>query len=110
MTQPDSSPNTPASPETLGDRVRSLRLADRKGGGSPTRLPWVLCLLLFGSTVAFGYQAFRKPRDTAETPKGPPRIQDRAADSGDIALQAKGYIIPAHQLQVNPQVGGRVEG
>src|SRR3954447_12542954 len=111
MTQPESPPNNVASPDSLGDRVRSLRLPDRAGSAAPGKLPWVLCLLLLGSTLAFGYQAFRKPHDaSADAAKGPPKVQDKTADSGDVVLQAKGYIIPAHQIQVNPQVGGRVEG
>jgi len=110
MTQPESPPNNVAPPNTLGDRVRSLRLPDRGGSGSSGKLPWVLCLLLLGSTLAFGYQALRKPHDATAEAKGPPKVQDKVADSGDVVLQAKGYIIPAHQIQVNPQVGGRVEG
>lgn len=101
---------TESTPATLGDRVRSLRLSERGGSGGGSKLPWVLCLLLLGSTIAFGYQAFHKPRAAVvDTTKGPPKVEDNAADSGDVVLQAKGYIIPAHQIQVSPQVGGRVE-
>src|SRR3954468_12659024 len=99
-------------PGTLGDRVRSLRLGDRSAGGGGGRLPWVLCLLLLGSTVAFGFQAFRRPK-TDEGPAsktgGPITPDGKKADSGDVVLQAKGYIIPAHQIQVSPLVGGRIE-
>jgi HlyD family secretion protein len=32
----------------------------------------------------------------------------RAAAMGEIALESKGYVIPAHQILVSPQVGGRL--
>ncbi len=28
------------------------------------------------------------------------------ASSGDVVLEAKGYIIPVHQIQVSPKVAG----
>src|SRR4051794_25385823 len=99
-------------PGNLSDRVRSLRLGDRSAAGGGGRLPWVLCLLLLGSTVAFGYQAFRRPKTDdgpASKTGGLVNPDDKKADSGDVVLQAKGYIIPAHQIQVSPLVGGRIE-
>ena len=30
-------------------------------------------------------------------------------NSGDVALESKGYIIPAHQILVSPKVSGMVE-
>jgi multidrug resistance efflux pump len=32
----------------------------------------------------------------------------RVASVGEIALESKGYVIPAHQILVSPQVGGRL--
>src|SRR6266540_5443378 len=98
-------------PGTLSDRVRSLRLGDRSAGGGGSRVPWVLCVLLLGSTVAFGYQAFRQARsdDGANKPATDDPASAKKADSKDIALQAKGYIIPAHQIQVTPEVAGKIE-
>jgi HlyD family secretion protein len=98
-------------PATLSDRVRSLRLGERAPGGGGSRLPWVLCVLLLGSTFAFGFQAFRQPRgDDASNKPGPDDPANaRQADSKDIALQAKGYIIAAHQMQVTPEVAGKIE-
>jgi multidrug resistance efflux pump len=99
------------APATLSDRVQSLRLPPRGGVGSSGKLPWVLCVLLLGSTLTFGYQAFRKPGSDAgpEGGKAAPQVQKKDADSGDVVLQSKGYIIPAHMIQVAPQVGGKVE-
>jgi HlyD family secretion protein len=108
MNRPEDNPPPAAPAGTLGDRVRSLRLGDREGG-SRNRLPWVLCFLLLGSTLAFGYQAFRKPRESAPPEKGPPKVDEKSADSGDVVLQAKGYIVAAHPILVSPQVGGKVE-
>jgi len=98
-------------PGTLSDRVRSLRLGDRSAGGGGSRVPWVLCVLLLGSTVAFGYQAFRQSRsdDGANKPGTDDPTNAKQADSKDIALQAKGYIIAAHQMQVTPEVAGKIE-
>jgi multidrug resistance efflux pump len=38
----------------------------------------------------------------------PPAGPARAAAMGEIALESKGYVIPAHQILVSPQVGGRL--
>src|SRR5439155_26607584 len=75
-----------------------------------SRLTWGLCRLLLGSTVAFGYQAFRglTSDETANKPAVDPSA-GKQADSEGIALQAKGYIIPAHQIQVTPEVAGKIE-
>src|SRR5437764_13150771 len=97
MNQSDAS----AAPATLSDRVQSLRLPERGGAGGASKLPWVLCMLLLGSTFLFGYQAFRKPpEDPASAGKALPKADNKEAGSGDIVLQAKGYIIPAHTIFV----------
>jgi multidrug resistance efflux pump len=77
--------------------------------GTSNKLPWVLCVLLLASTLTFGFQAFRKQTTETKPDAGPQRVQKKDADSGDIALQAKGHIIPAHQIMVSPQVGGKIE-
>lgn len=43
----------------------------------------------------------------ASTPPSPSRSIP-VASSGDVALEAKGYIIPAHQILVSPLVSGRI--
>ncbi len=109
---------------TLRDRVRSLRLSEPGAGGkgasfAAVALPWGLCLILAGVTAAFGYYAYAvapthaadaKASDDAaqKTPKdgSPAAVTSDVASSGDVALEAKGYIIPVHQIQVSPKVSG----
>lgn len=105
----DARLETRNGPTTLGDRVQSLRLPPRADAG-PGKLPWVLCAVLLASTLTFGFQAFRKGSDSdAAARSSSPGADGKKADSGDVVLQAKGYIIPAHQIQVSPQVGGKIE-
>src|SRR5690348_8103054 len=103
---------SPSAPATLADRVRSLRLPSQ-AAVAPARtnwLPWVLVAVLLLTSLALGYAAFGPGRAgaarAAETaaPNGP----DAVAGSGDVVLESKGYIIPAHQIQVSPKVGGMV--
>ena len=113
----------PNGSATLRDRVRSLRLAERGGGGGgasfPARvLPWGLCLILAGVAAAFGYYAYAvapnraasaaQVDDQAKAAKdeSPSAASAALASSGEVALEAKGYIIPVHQIQVSPKVSG----
>jgi multidrug resistance efflux pump len=100
------------APATLTDRVRALRLpaqvnASRPRGG---RLPWILCGVLLLVALAFGYKAFMVGGSAAGAAAQPvtPTGSLAVADSGDVVLESKGYIIPAHQIQVSPKVGGMV--
>lgn len=102
-------------PATLADRVRSLRLPDGPAAAPAraSRLPWVLCGILLLTSVAFGYRAFSASLSPGSPPAGaaqPPGTTgtDAVAGSGDVVLESKGYIIPAHQIQVSPKVGGMV--
>jgi multidrug resistance efflux pump len=119
---------TPASGNgaaSLGERVRSLRLthggAPAGGGrrqGSP--LPWALVVVLLLTTFVLGYRAYRvAPVAVAAASAPAPQHTDATttsapgdvaavpvAASGDVVLQAKGYVIPAHQVQLSPKVGG----
>lgn len=108
-----------AADEQLRERVRSLRLPPEasSGGGMGRRLRWLLDLLLVGVTAAMAYLYFAEkpapapptntptPAATASRPAAPPPT---AASSGKLALEAKGYIIPTHQILVSPKVGGMV--
>jgi len=117
-----------AEPQSLSDRVRSLRLPDRTH--SQRRgiawLPWTLCLLLAGALGYAGFMLFNQnkeyqdfldikksgsnpleavanagtPQENVAKPKDPAQ--------GAIALESKGYIIPISLIQVSPKVGGMV--
>jgi multidrug resistance efflux pump len=105
---------------TLSERVRSLRMHDMGGnrGPAPKRpLPWVLCGVLLLISVAFGYRAYRMPAATptsdADVSKPSATGTSAAANApvangGDVVLPAKGYVIPAHKVQVSPKVGGMI--
>jgi multidrug resistance efflux pump len=109
----DGAPMRSAS-GALSDRVRSLRLPDRGAGrrSRGSRLPWVLVVLLLGTTAAFGYRAFGPRPTEAPAPDasqaGVPGVSGATAESSDVVLEAKGYIIPAHQIQVSPKVAGEI--
>lgn len=112
--------NSEAADEQFSQRVRSLRLPQEPtGGGSLGRwMMWIVCLLLAGSTGVLGY--LRYTQSTTPTPVPQTAIQPSVpsqstpvapaatASSGQVALEAKGYIIPAHQILVSPKVGGMV--
>ncbi|HVS39354.1 MAG TPA: efflux RND transporter periplasmic adaptor subunit [Gemmataceae bacterium] len=109
---------------TLRDRVRSLRLSEKSAGGKGASLPmlllpWGLCLILGGVAAAFGYYAYavapsRVAAGAQADNQGRSGTKDGAAagvttdvaSSGDVVLEAKGYIIPVHQIQVSPKVAG----
>jgi multidrug resistance efflux pump len=113
---------------SLSDRVRSLRLADRaaKSAGRPkgAAVAWCLCAVLLVTTLAFAYRTYRlapsgggddAPRTTAAAPATPAASADPSvpasagvASSNGLALQAKGYIIPAHKVQVSPKISGMI--
>ena len=109
---------TPAPPPSnLSDRVRSLRLPEqavaRPRGSS---LPWLLCLVLVGVAGWLGYRELnREPTPQPSVVSSSPVETQRTATpsvatavEGDVALESKGYIIPAHQILVTPQVSGRI--
>jgi HlyD family secretion protein len=104
---------------SLRDRVRSLQLSERAPEGKRTSLaavllPWGLCLVLLAVTAAFGYRAYTTAPTEAPAPSADSTRKDGAApgvtgdvaSSGDVVLEAKGYIIPVHQIQVSPKVSG----
>src|SRR5262245_19813824 len=110
---------------SLKDRVRSLRLAERDGTGRGRAskggvLSWALCVILMMTTAAFGYRAYRVAPGTAVPTTEVPRVEaptastvttdppTTVASSGDVVLQQKGYVIPVHQVQVSPKIGGMI--
>jgi HlyD family secretion protein len=98
-------------PATLSDRVRSLRLENPPAtrGSRFGWLPWVLCAVFALLAIGFGVQAFT-PAGAFGPPKKPAAPDDAAkAGSGDVVLEAKGYIIPSRTYQVSPKVSGMVK-
>jgi HlyD family secretion protein len=69
------------------------------------------------TTMGFGYRAYRvgalAPSPQADPPAAPatvpPATAAPAESGGEVVLQAKGYVVPAHQVQVSPKVGGMIE-
>ncbi|MCC6418306.1 MAG: HlyD family secretion protein [Gemmataceae bacterium] len=126
MSQNATEPRHPNSPEapsrngptSLSDRVRSLRLAENLtagsgGGGGKAWLAWMLCAVLAASTLYLGYLVSSvPPPPEPKTGGGPPGAKISSGEPkntpGGIAYEAKGYLIPAHQIQVSPKVGGMV--
>ena len=110
---------------TLADRVRSLKLADnttrvrqRSRGGW---FPWLLCLVFAGAAGYFAFIAYGtsdgKSAKTDSTPaenanasgsSPTPAAPGAVASSGDIVLDSKGNLVPAHQIQISPKVGGLI--
>jgi multidrug resistance efflux pump len=77
-------------------------------------LPWVLCLILGGTTAVLGYQTYArdssptKEADSKATAGNTPGPSAIVASSGDVVLESKGYIVPIHQIQVSPKVSGMI--
>ena len=106
--------------DQFSQRVRSLRLPQEpSGGGSLGRwMMWIVLLLFAGSTGVLGYLRYTQSTTPTPTTKtaAQPNVPSRpasvtpppTASSGQVALEAKGYIIPAHQILVSPKVGGMV--
>ena len=98
--------------------MRSLRLHDQPASRPRTAiLPWASCVILLLTTTAFGYRAYRVGALTPSPTVDPPAVSATpaataaapAASSGAVVLQAKGYVVPAHQVQVSPKVGGMIK-
>ena len=117
----------------LSDRVRSLRLPNGSARRRTTAgLAWTLVFILTAVTSFLGYREFQRgdlwgPRAAVNAANSPgtepappgsstpavtnaeqPELPQSVADSGNIALESKGYLIPAHQILVSPKVSGMV--
>ena len=113
--------NEPERQALLSSRVASLRLPDDAvGRKSPRRwVVWLGVLAAFGGAGFFGYKAIRgatppdasPPAATAASSASSPTVSLPAPaipGRDEIALEAKGYIIPARQILISPQVNGRI--
>ena len=122
-------PGHDATSATLSDRVRSLRLAPEVTADRSRQRWWIgLGLVLLSVGIVGGWLALRrgnseanasseKPSSGAAAPSKADRANRDAggksgsapvAQSGSIANQAKGYIVPARQILISPQVSGRI--
>src|SRR5690348_4299632 len=122
-------PETLDEPVSLRDRVQSLRLPDRAdGSGRGARggwLPWTLCLLLAACTASLAARVYTSPPAPADAAAAAPapasapaqgaattatgEAKPAAPAAGSVVLEAKGYIIAAHQIQVSPiEVSGLI--
>jgi len=113
----------PNGQTSLSERVRSLRLT---AGGPASRprsawLPWGLTIIALATAAVFGWRAYRlTPADVAQLPEqgtvtsevrapaAPGAVAPTTTAPGEVVLDAKGYIIAAHQIQLSPQVGGEI--
>lgn len=127
-----TSPESGGAGPSLKERVRSLRLPQQSPSrqrGSRGMLVFLslLCLGLAGLAAFLGYEYYRASDRLADLDKSRPRPRDdyrglsetsaagdgtstsSIASSGEVALERKGYIIPAHQILISPKVAGMIE-
>jgi len=121
----------PLPPDTLGDRVRALKLPEAAKRRSRHFL-WPVVLVVCGLIAAgswFGYQQFLQAAAKAQTlaqktddgnrppvasapPQATPRsivpVQAAAPSDENIALVSTGYIIASRRILVSPKVIGLV--
>jgi multidrug resistance efflux pump len=108
MAMPDHHHEGEAPSASLHDRVQRLRLPAGNSAGPRafSWLPWGLCGLFALSTLGL---AMRPSASAVDDKKlATTATADPIASSGEVVLESKGYIIPAHQIQVSPKVGGLV--
>jgi multidrug resistance efflux pump len=124
--------NHQATRPALSERVRSLRLSDMPQDGRAGRsswLPWTLCGVLLVITLYLLLDSFTPvdeatlnqaveerlamlaAKDGAKGAPGTGNLASLGSSGGalpEIALEGKGYVTPIHQIQVSPQVTGKV--
>ncbi|MBI2808499.1 MAG: efflux RND transporter periplasmic adaptor subunit [Planctomycetes bacterium] len=116
-----------SDPTSLSERVRSLRLTEtsESTSGGLWWLPWAICAVLFLVAGALALEAFSSIDDDLlkklaeerglNLGKGDtstritlPGVSAGSVSESDIALEAKGYIVPIRLIQVSPKVSGTV--
>ena len=123
--------NSQTKSNTLSERVRSLRLSDSTEAQSSAFwwLPWALCVVFFFATGFLALEAFSpindelvkklaeerglnvgKPADSQSATLAKLGLTSSSSKEGktEIALEAKGYIVPFSLVQVSPKIGGTV--
>ncbi|HMC89418.1 MAG TPA: hypothetical protein VKI17_07710, partial [Gemmataceae bacterium] len=108
------------APASLSDRVRSLRLKEKT---APARsriawLPWTLCALFAAAAGALGYLAYARSDSQRSSESAAAQETNKTselnktdyqtASSGEMVLERKGYVIPAHLILVSPKVSGMI--
>jgi HlyD family secretion protein len=129
----ETATNNLAKTGTLSDRVRSLRLTETaeqpSGGGVARWLPWIFCGLLVCATGLLAMEALspiddeliKKLAEERGLNVGKGTANSSASLSGlgvasssadkspvEIALEAKGNIVPFSLIQVSPKITGTV--
>ena len=102
--------DVPSGAAALSKKVKSLRLSDaamRDGSGN-SKLPWLLCLVLAGSTAYFAWQLYGtspaaipvNDQGNAAAAVGAQATQGTVksdnARPGSVVLLSTGYVVPAH--------------
>jgi multidrug resistance efflux pump len=125
------SPESGGANTSLKERVRSLRLPQEsmrrsRSGKGPIIFLSLICAGLAALAGFLGVEYYRATDRIAELNKLNPRPREdysrmgeshstndasasAVASSGDVALERKGYIIPAHQILISPKVAGMIE-
>jgi len=125
------------SARELSEKVQSLRLSQTAPTRGFPWFPWILCVLFAGSTAALvirpdllsalGSMTAEDSESAAATGTDQPALASSSSSSssndasastpaagsttaatGNVVLEAKGYIIPAHQILVSPKVSGMI--
>lgn len=118
--QLESDPGTRGVPSPLSEKVRSLQISNQappRSSGSV--FPWLLALCFAGISGYLAWLQFGNAEKNAGEPKvaatesnsveSPRAAASNTADAGQVALESKGYIVPAHQILVSPKVNGMVK-
>lgn len=112
----------PSAASPLSEKVRSLQIAKRPvRESSGSWFPWILCLLLAGSTAYLAMSNRKSERQgssdalarnetqATSSASAPATPTEPAADSSTVVHESKGYIVPRHQILVSPKVNGMVK-
>jgi HlyD family secretion protein len=110
-TRAEPAPN--GRPLSLSDRVRSLRLPEQATRApAPSRLPWLLCLALAGTSAYLGYRVANAPQPSADDAPAPTVSADAPGAVSEApppsrGMESGGFIVPVRRVQVSPKVGGQ---
>ena len=98
---------------TKFEELKSLRIDDHERGDHPSEPKWSKRYILVGITVlvllsviTFAYRALQASVPVVETTRAV--AQSSGGAVGATVLNATGYIVPHHKINVNSKVTGRV--